>query len=180
LFAGSGFFNTFMATNKTTMIFNRKYIAAGAVIAFVIAGVAFTAPNPPEEGFKNLKVLPKNTSHETLEKIMHEFNHDLGVKCGFCHAPSKDGSKHPDFASDDKPEKNVARSMMKMTLKINKKFFEIKHPLIGDSTLEITCFTCHHGEAHPEHPAAMPQQPMKPQGGQQAPPGQPMQQPEQH
>lgn len=131
------------------MILNRKCIVAAALSAFVIAGVAFTAPNPPEEGFKNLKVLPKNTSHDQLEKIMHDFNHDLGVKCNFCHAPSKDGSRHPDFASDEKPEKEVARKMMKMTLKIDKKFFDSKHPMIGDSTLAITCFTCHHGDPHP-------------------------------
>ena len=29
-----------------------------------------------------------------------------------------------DFASDEKPEKNIARKMMKMTAKINKKFFK--------------------------------------------------------
>ncbi len=134
------------------MTINRKYIVTGAVAAFIIAGVAFTTPpNPPEEGFKNLKVLPKKTTHDQLEKIMREFNHDLGVRCNFCHAPSKDStSRHPDFASDDKPEKNIARSMMRMTLKINKKFFEVKHPMIGDSTLGVNCMTCHHGQAHPE------------------------------
>jgi len=133
------------------MTINRKYIVAGTLAAFVIAAVAFTTPNPPEEGYKNLKVLPKNTTHDQLGKIMHEFNHDLGVKCNFCHAPSKDTSNHhPDFASDDKPEKNVAREMMRMTLKINKKFFETKHPMIGDSSLTISCMTCHHGQPHPE------------------------------
>ena len=131
------------------MILNRKYIVAAALTAFVIAGVAFTSPAPPEEGFKNLKVLPKHTTHDQLEKIMHDFNHDLGVKCNFCHAPAKDGGRHPDFVSDEKPEKNMARAMMKMTLKINKKFFESKHPLIGDTTLTVSCFSCHHGDPHP-------------------------------
>ena len=131
-------------------MFSKKYIVAAALSAFVIAGVAFTAPNPPDEGFKNLKVLPKNTSHDQLEKIMHDFNRDLGVKCNFCHAPSKDGSHHPDFVSDEKPEKSMAREMMRLTLKINKKYFQSKHPSFTDSTLTITCFTCHHGEAHPE------------------------------
>jgi hypothetical protein len=132
------------------MMLTRKYIVTAALSAFVIAGVAFTSPNPPEEGFKNLKVLPKKTTHDELEKIMHDFNRDLGVKCNFCHAPAKDGSRHPDFVSDEKPEKNVAREMMRLTLKINKKYFQNKHPMIGDSTLTITCFTCHHGTAHPE------------------------------
>jgi hypothetical protein len=151
------------------MILHKKYIVTGALTAFVIAAVAFTSPNPPEEGFKNLKVLPKKTSHDVLIKIMREFNRDLGVKCTFCHAPSKDGSNHPDFVSDEKPEKNVARSMMRMTMRINKKFFETKHPMIGDSALTITCYTCHHGDAHPEQPQPMQQPPTKPQPAQQPP-----------
>jgi len=86
-----------------------------------------------------------------LGHIMHEFNQALGVKCNFCHAPNKDTAvHHPDFASDEKPEKEIARSMMKMTVKINDKFFGTKHAYIGDSTLTVTCSTCHHGQPHPE------------------------------
>ena len=154
------------------MIINRKYIVAAALSAFVVAGVAFTTPNPPKEGFKNLKVLPKNTSEEQLEKIMHEFNHDLGVRCNFCHAAPKNGERHPDFASDEKPEKNVAREMMKMTLRINKKFFQSKHPYIGDSTLAISCFTCHHGQPHPGEGGGS-NEPRRPEG--QRPPAPPAQ-----
>ncbi len=37
---------------------------------------------------------------------MDGFKAALGVKCSFCHAPSKDtAQKWPDFASDEKPEK---------------------------------------------------------------------------
>jgi hypothetical protein len=133
------------------MNFNRKFLVLAAMAAVVTTAVAFTAPAPLDNGFKNLKILPKDISHEKLGKIMHDFNDALGVKCNFCHAPSKDtANHHPDFASDDKPEKNIARSMMKMTVKINKKFFEAKHPFIGDSTLTVTCITCHHGSPHPD------------------------------
>ena len=80
--------------------------------AVVISAVAFTAPPADDNGFKNLKILPKDISHEKLGKIMHDFNDALGVKCNFCHAPSKDtANHHPDFASDDKPEKSIARQM---------------------------------------------------------------------
>jgi cytochrome c553 len=133
------------------MQINRKFIVVAAMAITVTSAVAFTAPTPPDNGFKNLKILPKDITHEKLGKIMHEFNDALGVKCGFCHAPSQDTSNHhPDFASDAKPEKEIARSMMKMTVKINKKFFEAKHPAIGEAGLSVTCVTCHHGEAHPE------------------------------
>ena len=133
------------------MQFKRKLIVMAAMSAVVVSAVAFTAPPADDHGFKNLKILPKDISHEKLGKIMHGFNDALGVKCNFCHAPSKDTAQHhPDFASDDKPEKNIAREMMKMTVKINKKFFEAKHPAIGDSTLSVSCGTCHHGSPHPE------------------------------
>jgi Photosynthetic reaction centre cytochrome C subunit len=130
------------------MQFYRQFKVMAAMIVMITMAVAFTTP--PQEENKNLKILPKNISHDALDKIMDEFKADLGVKCNFCHAPAKDGSNHLDFASDEKPEKEIARKMMRMTMKINKKFFEINHPMIGDSTLAITCNTCHHGEPHPE------------------------------
>lgn len=133
------------------MQISKQLLVSISMAGIVTMAVAFTTPAPPENGFKNLKILDKDISHEKLDKIMHGFSDALGVKCNFCHAPSKDPSQRfPDFASDDKPEKNAARSMMKMEMKINKKFFEVKHPEIGDSTLSVTCVTCHHGNPHPE------------------------------
>jgi len=132
---------------------DRKLLVLFSLTAAVLLAVAFTAPPAEEPGFKNLKVLPKNISHENLEKIMHGFNFALGVHCDFCHAHSKDpNERHPDFASDEKKEKNRAREMMKMTLTINKKFFEDKNAAIGDSTLSVSCYTCHHGSEHPDAP----------------------------
>lgn len=134
------------------MNITRIFIVTASMAAMITMAVASTAPAPPDNGFKNLKILPKDISHQQLGKIMHGYNDALGVQCNFCHAASKDTSiHHPDFASDEKPEKNVARSMMKMTVKINKKFFESKHAFIGDSTLSVTCITCHHGNPHPEN-----------------------------
>jgi hypothetical protein len=74
----------------------------------------------------------------------------LGVGCGFCHAKENNSNKL-DYVSDAKPEKQIARSMMRMTISINKKFFELKHPLLGDSLIIVTCSTCHHGQPHPDN-----------------------------
>jgi hypothetical protein len=131
-------------------LFNQKFTVVATLAVIVTMAVAFTTPAADEH--KNLKVLPRNISHEELEKIMNGFKTALGVKCNFCHAASKDGSGHLDFASDEKAEKGIARHMMKMTLKINKKYFEVNKPLIGDTSLMVSCITCHHGEAHPEKP----------------------------
>ena len=113
----------------------------------VVAGIA-AVPAPANE-YKNLKVLPKDISTKDLSRIMiDDFEDGLGVSCGFCHAEEKDSHKL-DYASDEKPEKEIARLMMKMTLDVNEKYFQVTHPLIGDSTLSISCVTCHRGQPRP-------------------------------
>jgi len=139
------------------MILHGKKIVVGlSLTALMILGMAATRPAPAEKPqadrkFKNLKVLPKDISDEELGKVMHDWSKALGVNCGFCHAPSSDStSHHPDFASDAKPEKNIARQMFKMTAKINKKYFHFEKDEQGNGTPAITCITCHRGNAHPE------------------------------
>lgn len=131
------------------MQINRKLVVMVSLIAAVIMGVAFTKPVVSQDK-RNLKVLPKDISEEALDKIMDDFEKDLGVKCDFCHAPQKDNASKLDYASDEKPEKEISRAMMTMTIDINKKYFEVKNAMIGDSTLAVNCNTCHHGDPHPE------------------------------
>ena len=100
-----------------------------------------------ESEFKNLKVLPKNITHDELEKVMDGFKLALGVKCNFCHAPKKDDPRKMDFPSDDNQHKNIARKMIKMTAKINKKFF--KRVDNDGAITNISCISCHNGKEHP-------------------------------
>jgi hypothetical protein len=134
------------------MLFGKKTLVAFIVALFIVAGIAATKP-PEAPKYKNLKILPKNISKEDLDKVMDHFKTALGVKCSFCHAPSKDtAQKWPDFASDDKPEKLIARKMMKMTSKINSKFFKDNKNEQGVTVPAIECMTCHRGSPHPgEH-----------------------------
>jgi len=123
------------------------------IAAITIFGIAATTPPDPPKP-KNLKILPKDISHEDLEKVMHGFNDALGVHCDFCHAKSKDpNQKWPDFPSDEKPEKNIARKMMKMTAKINKKYFSFEKNEQGEKIDAVKCGICHHGSPHPEFKA---------------------------
>jgi hypothetical protein len=109
------------------------------------------APEPPAP--KNLKVLPKNIDHTTLIAIMHDFEHALNYRCGDCHAASQANPKRLDFASDANPKKNVARKMIKMMMRINKKNFGIKGDFaqnyVVNAKYNVTCYTCHHGSEHP-------------------------------
>ncbi len=81
--------------------------------------------------------------------MIDEFEDGLGVNCGFCHAEEK-GSHKLDYASDEKPEKEIARKMMKMTNGLNRKYFQLKHASVGDSVLVVSCSTCHRGQPRPD------------------------------
>ncbi|MEP6749597.1 MAG: c-type cytochrome [Bacteroidota bacterium] len=132
------------------MLISRKIIVTIFLFVVVIISVAAIEPGQKRSEFANLKILPKDISTKALQKIMvDEFQDALGVGCGYCHAPEK-GSNHLDYASDEKPEKEIARAMMLMTMDINKKYFGVTNPVIGDSILTISCSVCHHGTAHPE------------------------------
>lgn len=104
---------------------------------------------PQEEKAKNLKVLPKNISHEELEQTMRSFNKALGVKCNFCHAKRTDNPQKLDFASDAMEEKETAREMLRMTMRINKKYFKSGKDDKGMQVMTVTCYTCHNGQKEP-------------------------------
>ena len=134
----------------------KTILVTTALICTVVISVAFSAP--PEKKFKNLKVLPKNIGEKQLDSVMHVFTRGLGVKCDFCHAPGADNKL--DFASDAKPEKKIARKMIKMTNKINKKYFDYAKDEQNHSIQAMTCYSCHHGA---EHPAKNPPPRQRPQ-----------------
>lgn len=126
----------------------KTIITLSALMSTVMMMSAFMPVQPKKDN--NLKVLPKNISHEDLDVVMEGFTKGLGVKCSFCHAPKEDNPKRLDFASDAKPEKEIARNMMRMTAKINKKYFHIKDMYASKAVLAVNCITCHNGKAHPD------------------------------
>jgi hypothetical protein len=115
-----------------------------SLVTLVIAFCSLSFTDEPK--FKNLKVLDKNISHDELEIIMKQFKTALGVKCSFCHAESKTDPKKLDFASDEKEHKGIARGMMRMTKRINKKYFK------DDKEGKISCYSCHNGSEEPKDP----------------------------
>lgn len=133
----------------------RKTLIPGLLACVLIGSVAANTSSKKEVKYVNLKVLPKDISSKDLQGIMaDDFEDGLGVTCGFCHANAKDGHGL-DFASEAKPEKEITRAMMRMTLGINKKYFKVKHPAIGSNALIVTCTTCHKGEAFPNGDTAL-------------------------
>jgi hypothetical protein len=55
---------------------------------------------------------------------MEGYSKALNVSCAFCHAESKTIKGDMDYASDDKPEKEITRMMMKLTAAVNKDYFD--------------------------------------------------------
>jgi hypothetical protein len=142
------------------------HFSTKSIVVLVLTGtltVAAVAQNkdrkqgPPPRP-TNLRILPEDIEHDSLINTMRIYSASLGVKCGFCHAPSKEPGGHLDFASDEKREKATARRMMEMTAEINKEFFRPRRRRGRDdedrgeqqASLRVTCYTCHHGHEEPE------------------------------
>jgi len=126
---------------------NKLFVSIG-IIAFVVIGIAATKPAKFNE--RNLKVLPKDITNADLDSIMEGYARQLNVSCDFCHAESKTTKNDLDFASDDKPEKEITRQMMKMTETINKDFFGYTIVYKAGEEMAVSCYTCHDGFARPE------------------------------
>ena len=126
----------------------RVVLTLGILLSIVMLMSAFMAKQQ-EKTYTNLKVLPKDISKKDLDKVMNGFKTSLGVKCNYCHAPSATEKGRLDFASDAKAEKETARMMMRMTAKINKKFFHMKDVKRPNAVLPVSCITCHNGNERP-------------------------------
>ena len=97
----------------------------------------------------NLKVLPADIAPGDLMKLMGGYSRALGVHCNFCHEVNEQ-THQPNFASDAKPEKASARTMIAMTQEINSKFMtQINDPDAKPEDKSVTCGTCHRGNQMP-------------------------------
>lgn len=119
---------------------------------------------PVEQTRKNIQVL-KGLPESQLLPEMNFIAASLGVQCGFCHVNKgrdpQTGQTQWVWESDEKEEKKVAREMMRMVLTVNKGEF-------GLSRGQVTCYTCHRGQ---EHPQTLPSLPLPTPAPRPGPPG---------
>jgi tetratricopeptide (TPR) repeat protein len=94
---------------------------------------------------KNPEALPAATSAKELGATMRGFTSALGVRCSYCHVgeEGKDLATY-DFASDAKPTKITARTMLTMVAAMNGQYLS---RLSKESSrgVKVSCATCHHG-----------------------------------
>jgi len=87
-------------------------------------------PKLAEEASKNIQVM-KGLTASRLMPVMNLFTKWLGVECVYCHVPN-------DFPSDDRPAKQTARKMLKMTTSPGKR--------------PVTSWICHRRSSKPASP----------------------------
>lgn len=92
-----------------------------------------SSPRTAEAAFKNIQVL-KSVPSDQLIPAMRFISASLGVECGYCHVEGH-------FDKDDKKPKQIARSMMRMMLAIDKNSFA--------GNRQVTCYSCHRGSPNP-------------------------------
>ena|SRR6185369_7642721 len=146
------------------MRFRHVVIASQALAMVALTGSLAMAQAPEGRGGQrgaappephNLKVLPASTTTADILPTMRAFSAALGTNCGYCHVWTGPGLPTNDYASDEKPAKEVARAMMRMAGTINQTLAaNIKKPA-GEIT-RVQCMTCHRGAAIPTLPPPAP------------------------
>ena len=125
-----------------------KPLGAFAVVVFAVLPTqgqeSWSWPEKPS----NLKVLPKDWPGTRLRPVMMGFSRSLGVRCSYCHKGEEGKSLSTyDFASDENPNKNRAREMLRMLNDIEEHLKKIEPS--GDKRVNLWCHTCHRGRPRP-------------------------------
>lgn len=142
----------------------KRLVCGAVVMGFALAatlgaqapaqgqGRAGGAPPPPA----NLQVFPKDVPRAQLLGAMQAFSQALGVQCAHCHQFTAPGDPSNDMASDAKPQKNIARAMMRMVGTINPAVQAAVPTKAAADVRAVGCWTCHRGQAIPDAPPPPP------------------------
>lgn len=118
-------------------------------LALLVCAVSSAQAQFPPQKLQNLKVFPKDIPVRALLDTMGSFTRALGVRCTYCHVGNEgEPLSSFDFASDQKPEKNKAREMLRMVGAINGEYLA-KLAARRTPPINVACMTCHRGVAEP-------------------------------
>jgi hypothetical protein len=129
----------------------KKMMVLSGLAGFTMLGILAAKPLQEEKPvYKNLKVLSKNISDRDMDYVMESFNAGLGANCLFCHPGKQNGADFSiDYVTDVLQNKRVARDMLRMTLKLNNKYFKTTMSGMMNTRGTVWCKTCHQGNAVP-------------------------------
>lgn len=126
----------------------RHVTTTGCAVVAVLMAASAAAQIPST--FTNLQALPKDISRPELVLTMRGIAGALGVRCTHCHV-GPDNLEGMDFATDDKPAKQIARKMLRMVRSINSEFIATL-PAGDTPRQQVTCISCHRRELKPPRP----------------------------
>jgi len=117
--------------------------------------LAVATAQEPSRQYQNLHVLPHDISPDELAHVMIGNLRGLGLPrrqnqgCLHCHVGDMDRPSDTwDWASDAKPAKLKARTMMAMVDAINREYLAKLDSRV-DPPVKVTCYTCHAGRTDP-------------------------------
>ncbi|HVT60852.1 MAG TPA: c-type cytochrome [Thermoanaerobaculia bacterium] len=109
--------------------------------ARIAARIAGHESEPADAVFKNIKVLRDIPAGRLLAIMEIGYAKSLGVNCAHCHVPYE-------WERDDKPQKQIAREMVRMSAAINQQYLAKIKGLKSQRPL-VNCTTCHRGQVKP-------------------------------
>ena len=130
-----------LAASTSAMNPDSLAAARDSAMRSVLRAIAGRETQPAESVFTNIRTLRGIPAGRIPRMMNLGFGRSLGVGCDHCHDPA-------DWASDAKPQKQIARQMFAMTDTINRRL------LPGIANLQsaqpvVNCTTCHRGAVKP-------------------------------
>lgn len=113
-----------------------------AAFYWIATREARNGPNTETTPGVNLKVLPPGTPVHGAHSLMEDWRDALNVDCAYCHGGTAGQ------ADDSNPRKDITRKMIQLLRVINANFPGTGVYPAGKQ--EVTCYTCHRGDPHPE------------------------------
>ncbi|HNG93809.1 MAG TPA: c-type cytochrome [Acidobacteriota bacterium] len=118
-----------------------KTIDKEKIVQDLLKKIAGQENKPAEEVFKNIQLLKGIPAGRLVLMMNMGYSRALGVDCTHCHTLDQ-------WEKDEKPEKLIAREMVKMTSTINNEQLKNIKNLKGPNPV-INCTTCHRGQTKP-------------------------------
>jgi photosynthetic reaction center cytochrome c subunit len=115
--------------------------ARARMAAEVLATITGRETEPASQVFKNIKSLNAVPAGRLVAIMNQGYGRSLGVTCAHCHVVGQ-------WASDEKPEKQIARDMIAMAATINTQLLANIKNLKGPQPV-VNCTTCHRGSVKP-------------------------------
>jgi hypothetical protein len=112
----------------------------GLVAAILISAVQGVSAEPYTPRFKNLQVLPENSTAAEVTEVMKLMTRALGTQCVACHQGAE-----REYHLDALPLKHTARTMMRLEEQRRASLNWLSPPA-------DLCLACHQGQLRPPAP----------------------------